>query len=129
MEQAASDIWENIERDTSGTPQPLVFDSEGVWIYCSRAVWREHILKYHPEIEPVRDLIIAALISPERREVDEEDTRITRVYVAVLADRVPFTHAMWLRVIVKYVTPAERDYQRTGLLTSAYFVRKRETAA
>ncbi len=120
-----ADEWDAIENDTSGQPLRLAQDSVGIWVYCSREVWRGHILIRHAEIEAFKDLIIAAIQSSEQ-EPDPEDSRTIRYYTRVPNERLPAAQALWLRVVVKYVYPPERNNQRTGLLSSVYLIRRKE---
>lgn len=120
-----ADTWEIVETDITGLPQRLARDPSGTWVFCTRVVWEKHILARHPEITSVKDLIVVAIESPQRVELDLEDSRNRLYYVAVPRERAPFTHPMWLRVVVKYVSPPERNFEITGLLSSVYFVRKR----
>jgi hypothetical protein len=80
----------------------------------------------HPEIESFKDMILGAIESPEDSDADPEDARVMRYYARIPGDRIKTKYTLWLRVVVKYVKPAERKSERTGLLSSAYFVRRRE---
>ena len=119
-----ADVWTAIETDTLGEPLPLAQDQEKVWVYCSREVWRNHILTHHPEIEALKDLILSAIANSQTQDVDPEDHRVIRYYIEVPSDRFESRHSLLLRVVVKYVPPLENDRQRVGLLSSVYLLRK-----
>ncbi len=119
------DIWDTIEQDVTRNPITLAKDSAKVQVYCSRDVWQNHILAYHPEVRELRDLILQAIERPEIAENDPEDKRVKRYYVSVTQGRIKSEHTFWLRVVVKYVYPAERNRERTGLLSSVYLIRKK----
>ncbi len=116
--------WSAIESDRLGNPLPLAQDPARTWVYCSREVWESHILARHPEIASLKDLIVIAIETPAKQEPDPEDRRLMRYYTDVPVGRIESRHSLWLRVVVKYVHPPERSGQRTGLLSSAYLVRK-----
>ncbi len=116
------DVWAAIETDEVGIPLPVGTDPKGYTVLCSRDVWERHILARHPEVRDLRDLIVEAITAPDRSEIDPEDERVVRYYRQIPEGRRPFPRAGWVRAIVKYVRPAERQGQRTGLLSSAYIV-------
>ena len=114
--------WSDLLSDTSGLPRFLAKDQDGVPVYLSKAVWVDHILSRHPEVQPYQDLVVQAIKNPDIREIDPEDARVRLCYVQVPEGRRPFRHALFLRVVVKYVHPPERQGQKTGLVSSVYFV-------
>ncbi len=120
------EVWQSIENDITGQPLPITQDPTGTWIYCSREVWHDHILKRHAEIATMKDLIAAAILSPEFQDTDPEDLRVIRYYIPVPKERMPSAQQLWLRVVVKYTYPPERNNQRTGLLSSVYLVHRKE---
>ena len=101
-----------------------VKDKDGVPVFLAEAVWNEHILLRHPEIEPHKDLIIQAIENPDVQHIDPEDERVMLYYKTVLEDVRPFRKASFIRVVVKYLYPEEYNNQRTGFISSVYFVSK-----
>jgi len=81
-----------------------------------------HILLRHPEVESFKGLIVSTIADPDSRQRDPEDDRVLLYYGVIPEDCRPFRKALFLRVVVKYVYPPERQGQRTGLISAVYFV-------
>jgi hypothetical protein len=118
------DTWQDVLADTSGLPVFLTDDKDGVAVFLSHEVWSDHILARHPEVESFKELIVLAIRNPDVRQPDPEDDRVWLYYKNVPERVRPFRKALFLRVIVKYVYPPERQEQRTGLISAIYFVDK-----
>ena len=80
-----------------------VKDRDDIPVFLAEAVWNEHILLRHPEIEPYKDLITQTIENPDVRHIDPEDERVMLYHKAV---------------------PEEYNNQRTGFISSVYFVSK-----
>lgn len=118
----SDDPWQDVLEDTSGLPILLTNDPEGVPVCLSKAVWTDHILLRHPEVESFRGLIVSTIADPDIRQMDPEDDRVLLYYGIVPEDRRPFRKALFIRVVVKYVYAPERQGRRTGLISAVYFV-------
>ena len=126
---SSDDPWQDVLEDTSGLPIFLTYDPDGVPVYLSKAVWTEHILLRHPEVEPFKGLISSIIADPDSRQRDPEDDRILLYYGIVREDHRPFRKALFLRVVVKYVYPPRRRGRRTGLISAVYFVDRMKRGA
>ncbi len=122
VEVDGRDTWHNVLEDTSGLPVFLANDKDGVSVFLSREVWRDHIVARHPEVEPFQEFIVQTIRNPDVRQPDPEDDRVLLYYKNVPEMTRPFRKALFLRVIVKYLHPPEREGQRTGLVSAVYFV-------
>lgn len=121
------DVWERVEQDEKGDPLELATDPDGTLVFLSRAVWQEHILKHHPEMRHFKDIILQAVYAPIEREIEDPGRKFIRAYADIPPERQPSSkRTLQVRVVIKYVEPPERDHQRTGLLSSAYLVRRRK---
>ncbi|MBZ0299409.1 MAG: hypothetical protein K8J31_06705 [Anaerolineae bacterium] len=118
-----SDIWDRIENDETGNPIPIANDPDGTPVFLSREVWQNHILVRHPEMANFKDLIVKAIAEPDKREIEDQDKHVIRCYADVPVERQRTPSRLRVRVVVKYIQPPERDYERAGLVSSAYLVR------
>jgi hypothetical protein len=114
--------WEILLQDTTGQPILLCNDPDGTPIFLSKWVWLDHILSRHPEVDSYKETIIAAIRHPDTVHPDPEDQRVSLFYKGIQEKNRPFPRARFLRVVVKYLFPPERQGQRTGLIGSVYFV-------
>jgi len=119
---AGKDRWDNVLKDTAGKPVLLAKDKDWIPIFLSRSVWYEHILSRHPEVDGYKDLILEAIKDPDVRQIDPEDERVRLCYKSIPESKRPFRKALFLRVVVKYLYPAEREGEKTGFVSSVYFV-------
>lgn len=117
-----NDAWDNVLRDITGKPIFLTNDKDGIAVFLSREVWCEHILSRHPEVDDYKDLIIQAIESPDVRQIDPEDERVRLCYKSIPESKRPFRKALFLRVVIKCLYPEERGGEKTGLISSVYFV-------
>jgi hypothetical protein len=99
------DVWEQLENDETGDPIRIGIDPDGIRVYLSRSVWRDHILLQHPEMDDFKDLIIQAIATPDEREIEDLERRIIRCYAQVPPERQPTKSTLRVRVVVKYVEP------------------------
>ncbi len=120
-----SDVWAEIERDEIGDPIQVGVDPDGTPIFLARAVWQDHILKHHPEMQDFRDLILQAISSPVEREVEDDVGKFMRTYADVPTERQPSRSRLQVRVVIKYIQPPEQEGRRTGLVSSVYLVRRK----
>ena len=118
-----TDIWEQIENDDTDQPLQIAVDPDDTAIFLSREVWQNHILLRHPEMVDFKDLIVAAITSPDKREYDVRTPNVIRCYKNVPPERQITASHLKVRVVVKYTQPPEREYERTGLISSVYLVR------
>ena len=121
-EVADNGAWDNVLKDTTGRPIFLVKDRDGIAVFLSREVWYEHILSRHPEVDGYKNLILQAIENPDVRQIDPEEKRVRLCYKNVPEDERPFRKALYLRVVIKYLHPEEREGEKTGLISSVYFV-------
>jgi len=117
-----NDRWNNVLKDTTGEPILLTRDKDGSPVFISRSVWYEHILSRHSEVGGYRDFILQAIEDPDVRQIDPEDERVRLCYRSIPESRRPFRKGLFLRVVVKYLYPAERGGEKTGFVSSVYFV-------
>ena len=99
-------------------------DSDGTEVLLGELEWKEQILKRHPEIEPYLDEIIDTVNNPHERQIDSEDVRIYLNYYKISKSKQIHKKLKYLLVIVKYVNAPERNFERTGFISSVYFVRQ-----
>lgn len=114
--------WDNVLKDTTSEPILLAKDKEGIPVFLSRSVWYEHILSRHPEVDGYKDSILQAIKDPDIRQIDPEDERVRLCYKSIPESKRPFRKALFLRVVVKYLYPVERGGEKTGFVSSVYFV-------
>lgn len=119
---ASKGPWDNVLKDTTGKPVLLAKDKDGIPVFLSRIVWYEHILSRHPEVDGYKDSILQAIEDPDVRQIDPEDERVRLCYKCVPESKRPFRKALFLRVVIKYLYPVERRREKTGFVSSVYFV-------
>lgn len=119
---ADNDPWDNLLKDTTGKLILLTKDKDGVPVFLSRSVWYEHILLRHPEVDGYKDLVLQAIEDPDVRQIDPEDERVRLCYKSIHESKRPFKKVLFLRVVIKYLYPAERGGEKTGFVSSVYFV-------
>jgi len=119
---SSDDPWQDILEDTSGLPVFLTDDPEGMPVCLSKVVWTESHLAQAPGSRVFKGLIVSTIADPDSRQRDPEDDRVLLYYGVIPEDCRPFRKALFLRVVVKYVYPPERQGQRTGLISAVYFV-------
>lgn len=117
-----NDRWNNVLKDTTGEPILLTKDKDGIPVFLSRSVWYEHILSRHPEVGGYKDFILQAIEDPDVRQIDPEDERVRLCYESIPESKRPFRKVLFLRVVVKYLYPVERREEKTGFVSSVYFV-------
>lgn len=114
--------WNNVLKDTTGEPILLAKDKDGIPVFLSRSVWYEHILSRHPEVDGYKDSILQAIEDPDVRQIDPEDERVRLCYKSIPESKRPFRKALFLRVVVKYLYSVESGGEKTGFVSSVYFV-------
>ena len=98
-------------------------DADGIPVLPGCKEWNEHILKRHPELNNFLDEIKEAIEKPDLRHHDPEDSRVRLHYRKVPQSRRLHPKLTYLLVVIKYVSAPERQYQKTGFVSSAYFLK------
>lgn len=99
-------------------------DSDGTEVLLGELEWKEHILKRHPEIESYLDEISKAVNNPHERHLDLEDERVYLNYYKISESKQIHEKLKYLLAVVKYVNAPERNFERTGFISSVYFVKQ-----
>jgi hypothetical protein len=99
-------------------------DTEGIPVLLGEDEWENHILERHPEIPPFIDEIKLTIENPDIRQIDPEDDRVYLNYREIPVKEQLHPKLRYLLVVVKYVYAPERDFQKTGFISSVYFVRE-----
>jgi len=98
-------------------------DTNGIPVLLGHKEWNEHILKRHPELNSFLDEIKQALEKPDLRHRDPEDARVRLHYREIPLEKRLHSKLIYLLVVIKYVDAPERQYQKTGFVSSAYFLK------
>ena len=101
----------------------ITTDGDGVLVLLGHKEWNEHILKRHPELNNFLDDIKQAIEKPDLRHRDPEDSRVRLHYREIPVEKRLHSKLAYLLVVIKYVNAPERQYQRTGFVSSAYFLK------
>ena len=99
-------------------------DPEGIPIFLGEAEWQTHILKHHPEAADFLKDIEGIIRNPDARHRDPEDERVNLHYGQIENSRRLHSKLAHLLVVVKYVDAPERKFQRTGFVSSVYFLKE-----
>lgn len=98
-------------------------DAEECDVFLGEREWKEHILERHPEIEPFLAEIEEAIKNPIVRYVDSEDERVNLHYYSIPEAKKPHQKINFLLVVIKYVNAPERNFEKTGFISSVYFIK------
>jgi len=99
-------------------------DPQGISVFLGEREWQDHILARHPELEPVLDEVGHTIEAPDAIHQDPEDDRVRLYYRSLSDGRRPHPKLVFLLVVVKYVDAPERAFQRTGFVSSVYFLKE-----
>jgi hypothetical protein len=100
------------------------FDLEDILVLLGESEWQMHILVRHPEVAPFLSDITNIIQRPDVRHRDPEDDRIILHYGQIPESRRLHQSLVYLLVVVKYVNAPERNYQKTGFISSVYFLKE-----
>lgn len=120
-----NEFWERLARAPFREPLYIATDPDGIDVYLSREVWEAHILVRHDVLREYRQHLIQALTNPDHREWEESDSE-GRYFIIHYADipvafrSSPASHR--IRVVLKYLKPAARQYKLTALVCTAYIL-------
>ncbi len=98
-------------------------DTDGIFVLLGRKEWNEHISKRHPELNNFLDEIRQAIEKPDLRHRDPEDSRVKLHYREIPQEKRLHLKLVYLLVVIKYVNAPEQQYQKTGFVSSAYFLK------
>ncbi|MBI2501992.1 MAG: hypothetical protein HYW07_02015 [Candidatus Latescibacteria bacterium] len=98
-------------------------DPEGVPVFLGETEWQAHILKHHPEMAAFRSDIERIVLVPDTRHRDPDNERVYLHYGQIEEPRRLHPKLAYLLVVIKYVNAPERGFQRTGFVSSAYFLK------
>ena len=118
-----TDFWEQLAHAPLREPLHIATDPDGIEIFLSREQWENHILQEHLKMEKYRDYIIPTVTDPDEREWERlaGEDRYAIIYYAKIPPLDPATPvSRRMRVVVKYLKPAVRQYKLTGLISSAF---------
>lgn len=97
-------------------------DEDGCVVLLGKNEWHNHILDKHPEVGSFFDQIIQTIESPEQRHRDAEDDRVYLHYRRV---KQPIHKKLkFFLVVIKYVHAPEFNFERTGFVSSVYFLKE-----
>lgn len=99
-------------------------DADGCAVLLGENEWKDHILEVHPEIEPFLAEIKEAIRKPVARHIDPEDERVYLHYYRIPKAKKPHEKINYLLVVIKYVNAPERNFERTGFVSSVYLIRE-----
>ena len=99
-------------------------DVDGCDVLLGEIEWKNHMLERHPEIEPFLSEIKKAAAHPDERHIDPEDERVFLHYYRIPKTKKPHEKISYLLLVIKYVNAPERNFERTGFISSVYFVRE-----
>ena len=114
------DFWQRLAAAPPDEPLPLATDPDGYTVYLSRAGWEGHILPGHSHIRFIQDLVIAAITNPDELVLEDPAGQVIIYYRRVPQGRHELFPNHWLKIVVKYLYPPERDGRRTGFVSTAY---------
>lgn len=98
-------------------------DIDEVSVFLGDKEWNKHILTRHPEIRNFLDEIKKAIEQPDLRHRDPENRRVRLHYRKISQEKRLHSKMAYLLVVIKYVNAPERQYQKTGFVSSAYFLK------
>ena len=98
-------------------------DSDGVPVLLGETEWQMHILVRHPEVADFLDDIVQVVQHPNVRHQDSEDERVILYYGHIANARRLHSKLAYLLVVVKYVQAPELAFQKTGFVSSVYFLK------
>ena len=98
-------------------------DSESVLVLLGDTEWQKHILVRHPEVAGFLDDIIHTIQNPSVKHQDPEDDRVVLHYGSIEQERRLHPKLAYLLVVIKYVQAPERAFQKTGFVSSVYFLK------
>lgn len=99
-------------------------DPEGVPVFLGEVEWRTHILKYHPQVADFLNEVEGIIRNPDVRQRDPENERVNLHYGRIAESRQLHPKLAYLLVVIKYVDAPERGFQRTGFVSSVYFLKE-----
>ncbi|MBI4531539.1 MAG: hypothetical protein HY709_08445 [Candidatus Latescibacteria bacterium] len=99
-------------------------DPEGTPVFLGEVEWQTHILAYHPEVADFLNDVEGSIRRPDIRHRDPEDERVNLHYGQIAASRRLHPKLAYLLVVIKYVDAPERGFQRTGFVSSVYFLKE-----
>lgn len=99
-------------------------DLEGTPVLLGEIEWQEHILKHHPEMAGFLSDIERIIRNPDTRHRDPENERVWLHYGNIEESRRLHPKLAYLLVVIKYVNAPERGFQRTGFVSSVYFLKE-----
>lgn len=98
-------------------------DTDGIPVFLGCKEWNEHILTRHPELHNFLDDVKQTIEKPELRHSDQEDPRVKLYYREISQEKRLHPKIAYLLVVIKYVNAPERQYKKTGFVSSAYFLK------
>ena len=120
-----TEFWERLASAPLRAPLYIATDPDGVDVYLSREVWESHILARHSVMLEYRQYLIQALTNPDERVQEEPDSegRYFIIHYAFIPAALPSSPASRrIRVVLKYLKPAARQYTLTALVCTAYIL-------
>lgn len=99
-------------------------DPDGVPVFLGEVEWQTHILKRHPEVADFLNDIEGVVQNPDARHRDSENERVNLHYGRIAESRRLHPKLAYLLVVIKYVDAPERGFQRTGFVSSVYFLKE-----
>lgn len=99
-------------------------DIEGIPVLLGETEWRTHILMRHPEVVAFLSDIAHIIRNPDICHRDPEDERVILHYGNIAESRRLHAKLRYLLVVVKYVNAPERQHQKTGFVSSVYFLKE-----
>ena len=101
-------------------------DPDGIPVLLGESEWQTHIQVYHPEVVDFLDTVTNIIERPDVRHRDPEYARVILFYGRIPESRRLHRNLVYLLVVVKYVDAPERDFQKTGFVSSVYFLKELE---
>jgi hypothetical protein len=121
MSDTPDDIFALIEADETGLPIQVAVDPDSVPVFLSQAVWVEHIVVNHVSVYAVREFILSAISNPTERLFEDVTQRTAKTWFLLPDEfQISITTERYILVVIKYVYPSERHFERTGLVSTAY---------
>ncbi len=98
-------------------------DPEGIPVFLGQVEWKSHILNHHPEVGNFLSDIEAVIKNPIERHRDPENERVNLHYGLIPEPRRLHPKLAYILAVIKYVDAPERDFKRTGFVSSVYFLK------
>lgn len=99
-------------------------DKDGIPILLGKKEWESHILDKHPEVKDFLKEIAETVKNPDIRYIDSEDPSVCLHYKYIPNSRRVHEKLRYMLVIIKYVLAPEFNYEKTGFISSIYFLKE-----